>query len=342
MAYPTVKLKRSSVVGRVPDSSDLAYGELAVNYNDGKLYYKNSSNIIRSFLDSGQTIALIDSDYINARAAGVIGAANQIVLNQYTGDSSTAAFALSTTPSGDQHVFASINGVLQQTDAYTLTGSTLTFDQAPESGDTIEFRTFRLQTGNVELHDYQNYVYQPAVNTSVFSGPDINSKSLSYIINKLDVYLNGQRLVNGIDYTAFTGTSVTLLGAPADSNDTVSISSFGKAYLLVNPITELDSSTSTHVTTSSNQIVDTFPAVTTRTAKYLIQLDYDSANAYHSTEILLTHDGIDVYMTEYATIVTDSSLGTFDADINAGNVRLLVTPSYNNITVKAKRISIGV
>lgn len=41
-----VILKKSSVAGRVPTTSDLDYGELALNYADGKIYYKNSSNSI--------------------------------------------------------------------------------------------------------------------------------------------------------------------------------------------------------------------------------------------------------------------------------------------------------
>jgi len=45
----TVKLKKSSVASRVPGTSDLEYGELAINYNDGKLYYKTSSNTIDYF-----------------------------------------------------------------------------------------------------------------------------------------------------------------------------------------------------------------------------------------------------------------------------------------------------
>lgn len=42
-------LKKSSVVAKVPLTSDLEYGELALNYADGKLYFKNSSNAINSF-----------------------------------------------------------------------------------------------------------------------------------------------------------------------------------------------------------------------------------------------------------------------------------------------------
>lgn len=41
-----VIIKKSSVVGKVPTVSQLDHGELALNYADGKLYYKNSSNAI--------------------------------------------------------------------------------------------------------------------------------------------------------------------------------------------------------------------------------------------------------------------------------------------------------
>ena len=63
----SIKLKKSSVSGKVPLVGDLPYGEIALNYADGKLFYVNSTNNVRSFLDSGQTIDLIDSAYINAR-----------------------------------------------------------------------------------------------------------------------------------------------------------------------------------------------------------------------------------------------------------------------------------
>jgi len=42
-------LKKSSVADKVPLTGDLEYGELAINYADGLLYFKNSSNEISSF-----------------------------------------------------------------------------------------------------------------------------------------------------------------------------------------------------------------------------------------------------------------------------------------------------
>ena len=44
-----VLLKKSSVGARVPTTGDVDYGELALNYADGKLYYKTSGNAIDSF-----------------------------------------------------------------------------------------------------------------------------------------------------------------------------------------------------------------------------------------------------------------------------------------------------
>lgn len=51
-----ITLKKSSVTGKVPATSDLDYGELALNYTDGALYYKHSANDIRSIGGAGAAI----------------------------------------------------------------------------------------------------------------------------------------------------------------------------------------------------------------------------------------------------------------------------------------------
>lgn len=42
-------LKKSSVANRIPLTTDLDYGELALNYADEELYFKNASNVIKKF-----------------------------------------------------------------------------------------------------------------------------------------------------------------------------------------------------------------------------------------------------------------------------------------------------
>lgn len=51
-----VLLKKSSVLGKIPAEADLDYGELALNYADGLLYFKNSSNQILSFSAGGVSL----------------------------------------------------------------------------------------------------------------------------------------------------------------------------------------------------------------------------------------------------------------------------------------------
>lgn len=50
-----VLLKKSSVASKIPLTTDLDYGELALNYTDGKIYFKNASNTIDSFSSSSLT-----------------------------------------------------------------------------------------------------------------------------------------------------------------------------------------------------------------------------------------------------------------------------------------------
>jgi hypothetical protein len=52
----TIKLKRSATSSSSPAS--LEHGELAINYTDEKLFYKNASNLIKEFsLDQSSGIS---------------------------------------------------------------------------------------------------------------------------------------------------------------------------------------------------------------------------------------------------------------------------------------------
>lgn len=92
--------------------------------------------------------------------------------------------------------------------------------------------------------------------------------------------------------------------------------------------------------------IDSFNKLETNTCKYLIQVHQEngSNDRYHSTEIMLMHNAIDVFLTEYATLINDINLGTFSAEINNNEVRLLFTPNNLltelDLTVKVIKTSI--
>jgi len=100
--------------------------------------------------------------------------------------------------------------------------------------------------------------------------------------------------------------------------------------------------TSLVVDTSGVQFVaNSFAASDFRTTKYLVQVQETGSSNFYSTEVFIMHDGSEVYMTQYGTLNTDSSpVTSIEADINSGNVRLLITPSVSNTTTKISRISL--
>jgi hypothetical protein len=62
------------------------------------------------------------------------------------------------------------------------------------------------------------FYFTATASQQLFSGADDNGQTLKYVDSKyMDVYLNGVLLVAGTDYTATTGTSISLTtGASAD------------------------------------------------------------------------------------------------------------------------------
>ena len=56
-------------------------------------------------------------------------------VQRFNGDGSTTGFTLTTAVGNDQDVLVSVDGVVQDTEAYSITGgTTLTFSSAPSSG----------------------------------------------------------------------------------------------------------------------------------------------------------------------------------------------------------------
>lgn len=98
----------------------------------------------------------------------------------------------------------------------------------------------------------------------------------------------------------------------------------------ITTIIKIDAATATTTTTSESNI-DTFDASIFRSSQYQIQITRGSL--YHVTTLNVLHDGTDVYMAEFGTIKTGSTLATFDADINSGNVRVRATPAFSSSTV---------
>lgn len=78
----TIKLKKSGATGNIPSNSSLEFGELALNYADGILYYKNATNTISQI--SGSAANTFET--INANGTLIIADSNTDILSLLAGD----------------------------------------------------------------------------------------------------------------------------------------------------------------------------------------------------------------------------------------------------------------
>jgi len=86
-----VLIKRSSVANSVPSAAALEYGEFALNYADGNLFFKNSSNVVTT---------LASTQFVNVSGnanVGNIGATNAVITNSLSAGNITASGNISAT-----------------------------------------------------------------------------------------------------------------------------------------------------------------------------------------------------------------------------------------------------
>jgi hypothetical protein len=109
------------------------------------------------------------------------------------------------------------------------------------------------------------------------------------------------------------------------------------SILTTKSMTSKDKARGAATKTATTQFnLDTFAHASFRAAKYIVAMSRGSD--FHSTEIMLVHDGSAVTITQYGTL-KDASIATFDADISGDNVRLRCTPaSSSSSVIKFERI----
>ena len=142
--------------------------------------------------------------------------------------------------------------------------------------------------------------------------------------------------------TASASTGAVTLSLPqsiaSTSSPTFAGLSVGTGSLTAGSVTLADAligTATTSLSTTSATVVDTWSATSYSSAKYVVQMK--NGNDIEVLEVLVTVDANNnVYITEYADVISNLQIGTTDADYSGGNVRLLVT-STNGTTVKVHK-----
>lgn len=137
----------------------------------------------------------------------------------FSGNASATTFTLSASPATTSSIIVAVSGVLQDPSTYSVSGTTLTFSQAPPTGTSnISVRFLGIPASGVTTTAYRTVTeFTATAGQTTFSVP-------SYTVGYIDVYRNGVML-GSADYTATNGTTV-VLASGATAGDLVETISF--------------------------------------------------------------------------------------------------------------------
>ena len=220
-----------------------------------------------------------------------------VVANLQTGDGTTTVFTLpaNATTSG---TMVSINGVLQEpNNAYSVSGNQLTFTEAPQSTDVIDFRIVTTTQTVVATNGATTDV---AGTTGVFTDVTTGDQTVTFKNN---------------------GTT------------TVTIDPNGYLDLKANGII---SSTASVTVSNTGTTIDTWSGTTYKAAKYIITARNSGSTVWTAAESLVVTDGSsNATITTYGIVNAGSNTPqiTMSVSISGGNVSVTATGATSGTVV---------
>jgi hypothetical protein len=277
----------------------------------GMLRFNNTSNNLEFYDGSSWTAA--GSEF------------TVIATNNFSGNGVQLNFTLSSA-STTAGTLVMINGVVQiPTTAYSVTGTTLTFTEAPASGDVIDART----------------IITTATVATLASGSGYNTFDVA-TEPYANVTAGTSSAVTRLSIDGVTGTATFTNDVVINGNLTVKGGSSGNINIGDQPTDKLQlqgsivyNQTAINAPGTNLKELDSFSTAAFSTAKYLIQIK-DGANI-ESAEVLLAQDTANVLTTTYAVLAPAGALGTFSSNIVSGAVKFWYTPSIStNANIKVQ------
>jgi hypothetical protein len=252
-----------------------------------------------------------------------------ITTNSFNGNGVQTVFTLSTASTTAGTIVA-VNGVVQiPSTAYSVTGTTLTFTEAPAPGDVIDARVL-ITTATVSAIASASGYNQFDVSTEPYANITAGAASPTVRMS-----------INGTNGTATFTNDVVINGnltVKGGSSGNINIGDQSTDIINLQGEIVYDQTALTAIGTNLRQL-DSFSTDAYHTAKYLFQIR-DGANI-ESGEVLLAQDGVNVEITTYAVLAPGGVLGTFQSNISSGQVRWFYTPgisTYANIKVQSTYI----
>lgn len=176
-------------------------------------------------LVAGSNITLTDNGSNNVTVAASTSGGGTIVKDDFTGTGSQTQFTLTNAPASNLFTDVYINGVYQEKETYSVTGTSLDFTTAPPLNVSIEVMSIIVSNllpgaNTLTTNDF----------TGTGSQTDFTLSTAPPNIDFTSVYISGVYQQKGQAYTV-SGTTLTFTAAPA-LNDTIEVVIISSASLV--------------------------------------------------------------------------------------------------------------
>ena len=271
-------------------------------------------------LVAGSNITLTDNGSNNVTVAASTSGGGTIEKNDFTGTGSQTQFILTTAPASILFTDVYINGVYQEKETYSVTGTSLDFTTAPPLNVSIEVMSIIVSNllpgaNTLTTNDF----------TGTGSQTDFTLSTAPPNIDFTSVYVSGVYQQKGQAYTV-SGTTLTFTEAP-DLNDTIEVVIISSASLVsvnVDDVTIQNGSNGLEVkddAISYEKIDDEFTTSDVLTAAASVDIDFDAAQVFtltpnQATTLNITNPKVGI---SKAVIVTGAG-GSYTLAFTVGGV----------------------
>jgi len=196
----------TNLVGGAPGILD-TLGEIATQIQSGGTFY--DSLVLKSGSTMTGALTLSGAPTVNLHAA-TKAYVDTVAGSATAAAASAAAAAASYDSFDDRYLGAYASNPALDNDGNALITGAIYFNTVSAAMLVWSGTAWGSISSSAEIYRYK---FIAAGGETSVSGPDASSQTLSYIVGKEQVYLNGVLLVRGTDYTATTGSSITALAA---------------------------------------------------------------------------------------------------------------------------------
>jgi len=301
MANTTLQLRKSGATGNVPPS--LAFGELALNYADGKLYYKAANGTI-TYIQSGTSTDSFAT--INANSSLILATSPTDTLSIRPGNNIT----ISTDTIGKSITINSTATGGSGADQFARDTANAAFNQANAATNLAQ-----------SAYNYANTIPGGGGGSLVISNDTANT---------------AERFISFTDKTS--GAANTLF---TSNNNLTYVPATGKLKLQqldVTSNTNISANSATVIGTSPT-VLDSFPTSLYRGAFYQVQME--SGGSFHVININIVNSEGSAQLTTYGSIYNGPSLATFSASVSGGFVNLIITATQASTIVSFIRYGLN-